>query len=287
MKIPSELVQKLVAGSVIAWLMVFVFIPTAMVIFSSILTRDDGSLIKLIFSGDSYFRLIDPLYSGIFIRSFNLALIATIGCLVIGYPFAFVLSRQSKRVQSLLLFLLIIPFWTNSLIRVYAFKLFLSVNGYLNDMLLWMGIISEPLHILYHPQAVILGLMYVLIPFMVMPLYASIEKLDRRLLEAARDLGAGKLSVFIRIVIPLTMPGIISGCLLVFIPATGMFYVADMMGGAKNLLIGNVIKDQFLTIRDWPFGSAITTVLMLVMGGLLLLYFRVSLWVNGQKRSDV
>lgn len=287
MKTPSERLQKIITGSVIVWLLVFVFIPTAMVVFTSLLTRDDSSLIKLFFSGDSYLRLANPLYSEIFIRSFSLALVATVGCLIIGYPFAYILSRQSKRIQSLLLFLLILPFWTNSLIRIYAFKLFLSVNGYLNDFLLWSRVINEPLHILYHPHAVILGLMYVLIPFMIMPLYASIEKLDKNLLEAARDLGAGKIRVFTYIIIPLTTPGIISGCLLVFIPATGMFYVADMMGGAKNLLIGNVIKDQFLTIRDWPLGSAITTILMLVMGGLFLLYYQVSLWVGGQKRSRV
>ncbi|MDH1321414.1 spermidine/putrescine ABC transporter permease PotB [Enterobacter bugandensis] len=287
MKITSECLQKLVVGGVITWLTVFVFIPTAMVVFSSLLTRDDTSLIKLLFTTENYQRIFDPLYSGIFIRSFILALSATLGCLLVGYPFAFILSRKSKRVQSILLFLLIVPFWTNSLIRIYAFKLFLSVNGYLNDLLLWTGIIKAPMHILYHPQAVILGLMYVLIPFMVMPLYASIDKVDNTLLEAARDLGARKMSVFTRIILPLTMPGIISGCLLVFIPATGMFYVADMMGGAKNLLIGNVIKDQFLTIRDWPFGSAITTVLMLVMGVLLLLYYRVSLWISGYQRGKV
>lgn len=287
MKITSERQQKIIVSGVILWLTVFIFIPTAMVVFSSLLTRDDDSLIKLVFTIENYQRIFDTLYSGIFIRSFNLALLATIGCLIIGYPFAFFLSQKSKKVQSILLFLLIVPFWTNSLIRIYAFKLFLSVNGYLNDFLLWAGIIAEPMHILYHPQAVILGLMYVLIPFMIMPLYASVDKLDKVLLEAAKDLGAKKLSVFIRIILPLTMPGIISGCLLVFIPATGMFYVADIMGGAKNLLIGNVIKDQFLIVRDWPFGSAITTVLMLVMGVLLLLYYRVSLWVNGHQRGKI
>ncbi len=179
-----------------------------------------------------------------------------------------------------MLFLLIVPFWTNSLIRIYGLKIFLSTRGHLNEFLLWTGLIDTPLRIMYTSEAVILGLIYILLPFMVLPLYSSIEKLDKSYLEAARDLGANKWQTFIRVVIPLTMPGIIAGCLLVLLPAMGLFFVADLMGGAKNLLIGNVIKSQFLNIRDWPFGAATSICLTLVMGVLLFIYYRTARLLN-------
>ncbi len=204
-----------------------------------------------------------------------------VACLVLGYPFAWFLAGLPQKVRPLLLFLLIVPFWTNSLIRIYGLKIFLSTKGYLNEFLLWLGVIDTPIRIMFTPGAVIVGLVYILLPFMVMPLYSSIEKLDKPLLEAAKDLGANKLQTFIRIIIiPLTMPGIIAGCLLVMLPAMGLFYVSDLMGGAKNLLIGNVIKSQFLNIRDWPFGSATSITLTVVMGLMLLVYWRASRLLN-------
>lgn len=287
MKMPTynNLSQKIIVTAVFLWLIIFVSIPTLMVLITSLLTRDEENLVQWSFSWASYAQIFDRMYADIILHSLNVAFLATVGCLMLGYPFAFALCRQTKKVQSFLLFLLIIPFWTNSLIRVYALKLFLSVNGYLNDFLISVGLINQPLHILYHPVAVIVGLIYVLLPFMVLPLYSSIDKLDNNLLEASRDLGAGRLNTLFRVILPLTLPGIISGCLLVFIPAAGMFYVADMMGGAKNLLVGNIIKNQFLNIRDWPFGSAVTIVLMLIMAGLLFAYYWVSRFVNERREG--
>lgn len=205
---------------------------------------------------------------------------------VLGYPFAWFLAKLPEKIRPLLLFLLIVPFWTNSLIRIYGLKIFLSTKGYLNEFLLWLGVIDTPIRIMFTPSAVIIGLVYILLPFMVMPLYSSIEKLDKPLLEAARDLGASKMQTFIRIIIPLTMPGIVAGCLLVMLPAMGLFYVSDLMGGAKNLLIGNVIKVQFLNIRDWPFGAATSITLTIVMGLMLLIYWRASRLLN-KKVSDI
>lgn len=280
MKKSRKYFQNVVITTVDAWLVLFVFMPNLMIIGTSFLTRDDTHLIKMVFSFDNYTRLFDPLYAEVLLHSLNMAIIATLCCLVIGYPFAFILARLPEKVRPLLLFLLIVPFWTNSLIRIYGLKLFLSTRGYLNEVLLWIGIIDKPLRIMYTPEAVILGLIYILLPFMVMPLYSSIEKLDKPLLEAARDLGASKLQTFIRIIIPLTMPGIIAGCLLVMLPAMGLFYVSDLMGGAKNLLIGNVIKVQFLNIRDWPFGAATSITLTIVMGLMLLVYWRASRLLN-------
>ncbi|MDC9606313.1 spermidine/putrescine ABC transporter permease PotB [Xenorhabdus griffiniae] len=280
MKKTRKLFQNIVITGIVSWLMLFVFLPNLMIIGTSFLTRDDANLVQMIFSLDNYSRLFDPLYAEVLLHSLNMAIIATLCCLVIGYPFAFFLARMPKKLRSLMLFLLIVPFWTNSLIRIYGLKMFLSTRGYLNDFLMWVGIIDKPFRIMYTPEAVVLGVVYILLPFMVMPLYSSIEKLDKSCLEAARDLGAGKLQTFIRIIVPLTMPGIIAGCLLVLLPAMGLFYVADLMGGAKNLLIGNVIKSQFLNIRDWPFGAATSICLTLVMGLMLLVYYRAAKLLN-------
>ncbi|MCC8364678.1 spermidine/putrescine ABC transporter permease PotB [Xenorhabdus sp. PB61.4] len=280
MKKSRKLFQNIVITGIVSWLMLFVFLPNLMIIGTSFLTRDDANLVQMVFSLDNYSRLFDPLYAEVLIHSLNMAVIATLCCLVIGYPFAFFLARMPKKLRPLMLFLLILPFWTNSLIRIYGLKMFLSTRGYMNDFLLWTGIIEKPLRLMYTPEAVVLGLVYILLPFMVMPLYSSIEKLDKPCLEAARDLGAGKLQTFIRIIIPLTMPGIVAGCLLVLLPAMGLFYVSDLMGGAKNLLIGNVIKSQFLNIRDWPFGAATSICLTLVMGIMLWIYYRAAKLLN-------
>ena len=269
-----KLFQNIVITGVVGWLMVFVFLPNIMIIATSFLTRDDANLVEMVFTLDNYYRLFDPMYAEVLLHSINMALVATLACLILGYPFAFFLAKMPKKIQPLLLFLLIVPFWTNSLIRIYGLKIFLSTKGYFNEFLLWIGLIDKPLRIIYTPEAVVLGLVYILLPFMVLPLYSSIEKLDKPCLEAARDLGANKLQTFIRIIIPLTMPGIIAGCLLVMLPAMGLFFVADLMGGAKNLLIGNVIKSQFLNIRDWPFGAATSICLTLVMGLMLFVYYR-------------
>ncbi|BBG60173.1 Spermidine/putrescine transport system permease protein PotB [Providencia rustigianii] len=275
-----KILQNVIITSVVAWLLLFVFLPNIMIIGTSFLTRSDNNLVDLIFTWDNYIRLSDPMYAQVMLHSLNMALIATFFCLVIGYPFAYILAKLPKRIQPLMLFLLIVPFWTNSLIRIYGLKVFLSTKGYLNDFLLWIGIIDKPIKLMYTPEAVVLGLIYILLPFMVMPLYSSIEKLDKSYLEAARDLGASKLQTFVKIIIPLTMPGIIAGCLLVLLPAMGLFYVADLMGGAKNLLIGNVIKSQFLNIRDWPFGAATSIFLTVMMGLLLYVYYRAAKLLN-------
>ncbi|BDH46251.1 spermidine/putrescine ABC transporter permease PotB [Salmonella enterica subsp. enterica serovar Choleraesuis] len=276
----SHKFQNVVIATIVGWLVIFVFLPNLMIIGTSFLTRDDANFVSLVFTWDNYRRLFDPLYFDVLVHSLAMALQATLACLILGYPFAWFLARLPKKVRPLMLFLLIVPFWTNSLIRIYGLKIFLSTRGYLNEFLLWLGVIDTPIRIMYTSGAVIIGLVYILLPFMVMPLYSSIEKLDKPLLEAARDLGAGKFQTFWRIILPLTMPGIIAGCLLVMLPAMGLFYVSDLMGGARNLLIGNVIKSQFLNIRDWPFGAATSITLTLVMGLLLVVYWRAARLLN-------
>lgn len=259
---------------IVGWLLVFVFLPNLMIIATSFMTRDHASLVSLVFSTDSYRRLFDPLYAQVLGHSLLMAGIATALCLAIGYPFAFIIAKLPARWRPILLFLVIVPFWTNSLIRTYALKIVLGTKGLLNTALLSLGLIEQPLRIMFTEIAVIIGLVYILLPFMVLPLYSAIEKLDGRLLEAARDLGAGAMARFFRIILPLTLPGIVAGCLLVFLPALGMFYISDLLGGAKNLLIGNIIKTQFLNIRDWPFGAATSVTLTLLMAGMMYLYYR-------------
>ncbi|MEQ4531048.1 MAG: spermidine/putrescine ABC transporter permease PotB [Mixta sp.] len=280
MKMTRNRFQKTIITLIVGWLLLFVFLPNLMIIATSFLTRDDANFVRLALTFDNYTRLLDPLYGSVLLHSLNMALIATLCCLLLGYPFAWCLTKLPARIRPVMLFLLIVPFWTNSLIRIYGLKIFLSTRGWLNEFLLWLGVIDKPFRIMYTSEAVVMGLVYILLPFMVMPLYSSLEKLDKSCLEAARDLGASKLQTFWRIILPLTMPGIVAGCLLVLLPAMGLFFVADLMGGAKNLLIGNVIKSQFLNIRDWPFGAATSIVLTLVMGLMLLFYWRAARMLN-------
>ena len=262
------------------WLWIWVLLPALMVVAVSFASRDPEHLIQWTFNLTNYQRLADPLYLQVFWESFWLSGITAILCLLLGFPFAWWLARLAPRWRSLALFLLIIPFWTNSLIRTYAIKLILGKQGLLNGLLLVLHLVDEPLDLLYTQFAVVFGLVYILLPFMVLPLYSNLEKLDDSLLEAARDLGAGRWQVLRKIIIPLTLPGIVAGTLIVFLPAMGMFYIADLLGGAKNLLLGNIVKNQFLSSLDWPFGSAISVALIPLMGVLMLAYFQAAKWVN-------
>ncbi|AJR08718.1 spermidine/putrescine ABC transporter permease PotB [Photobacterium gaetbulicola] len=272
--------QNIIITVIVGWLLLFVFIPNLMIIGTSFLTRDDANLIEMTFTLDNYIRLFDPLYAKVMMHSFYMALVATLLCLVIGYPFAYAIAKMPEKWRPFMLFLVIVPFWTNSLIRTYGLKIMLGTRGILNNTLLYLDIIDKPLRIMYTEYAVMVGLVYILLPFMVLPLYSAIEKLDHNYIEAARDLGANKFQTFVKVIVPLTMPGIIAGCLLVLLPALGMFYVSDLLGGAKNLLIGNVIKSQVLNARDWPFGAATSIALTIAMAVMLYAYYRAGKLLN-------
>ena len=280
MKIINNKFQKITVAIIFSWLIFFVLIPNLLVLTVSFLTRDGSDFYALPFTLDNYVNLFNPLYAQVVWNSLYMSGIATIICLLIGYPFAFMVSKINPKYRPFLLFLVVLPFWTNSLIRIYGMKVFLGVKGVLNTMLMDMGILSEPIRILNTEVAVIIGLVYLLLPFMILPLYSAIEKLDGRLLEAARDLGANAVQRFFRVILPLTMPGIVAGCLLVLLPAMGMFYVADLLGGAKVLLVGNVIKSEFLISRNWPFGSAISIGLTILMALLIFVYYRANKLLN-------
>ncbi|MDO5768303.1 MAG: spermidine/putrescine ABC transporter permease PotB [Psychrobacter sp.] len=269
---PKNSFRKATLWLIWTWLIVFALLPNILVIATSFLTRDTSNFIKLPVTINSYQRMLDPLYLEVFLHSLWMAGITTVLCLLFGYPFAWLVSKAKARWQPLLMVMLILPFWTNSLVRTYALKLLFANNGLLNRLLMSLGIIDKPIDILYTQGAVIAGLTYLLFPFMVLPLYAVFTDLREDMLLASKDLGASRLQTFWHVVLPLTTPGVISGVLLVLLPAMGMFYVADILGGARHLLVGNIIKNQFLDARDWPFGAAASVLLTLAMAMLLLAY---------------
>jgi spermidine/putrescine transport system permease protein len=248
----------------VAWLWLFVVVPTAILFVYSFCERDEVGGVIFQFTLNNYQRVLDPVYLAIFVRSVGYAGLTTIICVVVGYPVAYYMARASEEKRNRLLLLVMVPFWTSFLIRTYAWITILKQEGLLNGLLQSLHWTAAPLSLLYTPTAVVIGLVYAYLPFMILPIYGSAEKLDNSLIEAAYDLGAGPLRAFSTVIVPLTMPGIAAGTLLVFVPAIGMFAITDLMGGAKVPMIGNVIQNQFLQARDWPFGAALGVVFMLM-----------------------
>jgi spermidine/putrescine transport system permease protein len=266
--------KKFSIALISCWLGIFALLPFLFILIASFLQRGSSSFFILHFTLKNYSDLFHSLYFHVFLRSLDLAVITTCLCLIIAYPFAYILARVQGTWRLTLLFLVIIPFWTSSLIRTYAIVAIIQANGFLNKFLLALGIVHEPFHLLYTSAAVIIGLVYSLLPFMILPLYANLEKFDWRLFDAAKDLGASKWQTYTRILIPLTLPGIFAGILLVILPAMTMFYIPDILGGARSLLLGNLIKQQFLDAENWPLGSAVSVMLTLLMSLLLLVYWK-------------
>ncbi|MEW5868829.1 MAG: ABC transporter permease [Chloroflexota bacterium] len=256
------------------YLVLFMILPMLLVVALSFMTRGPYGNIVYRLNLDNYARLADPLYLRILLYSLWVAFATTVMTILIGYPLAYYIARVPARQRDLLLFLILVPFWTNFIIRIYAWIMILRTEGFINTLLLNLGIIHAPLNILYTPTAVLIGMVYEFLPFMVLPLYTSLEKIEMAQLEAAADLGARPWRAFLRITLPLSMPGMIAGSILVFIPAMGMFVVPDLMGGAKTILIGNLIRNQFLTARDWPFGAAASMLLLLLTLAFTLVYTR-------------
>ena len=255
--------QNVVIATIVGWLVLFVFLPNLMIIATSFLTRDDANFVKLVFTLDNYSRLLDPLYYDVLLHSLNMALLATLACLALGYPFAWFLARLPQKVRPLLLFLLIVPFWTNSLIRIYGLKIFLSTKGYLNEFLLWLGVIDTPIRIMFTPSAVIIGLVYILLPFMVMPLYSSIEKLDRPLLEAAKDLGASEFTILRKIILPLAMPAVAAGWVLSFTLSMDDVVVSSFVTGPSYEILPLKIYSM-VKVGVSPEVNALATILLVL-----------------------
>jgi len=262
------------AGPAWFWMTLFFLLPLGIVVFYSVLSKGDYGGVTLPFTFGSYGRFVDPLYLRILARTFLLAALTTVLCLVIGYPLAYFIAFHGGARKNLLLILVVLPFWTSFLVRTYAWIFLLRDTGLINTVLIRLGLIRAPLPLLYNDGAVLLGLVYGFLPLMVLPLYASMERLDRSLLEAAADLGARPAAALARVTIPLTGPGIYAGSVLVWISSLGAYLTPDLLGGGKSILIGGLVQNQFTTARDWPFGAAVSVLLMAAVGAVLVEYRR-------------
>jgi spermidine/putrescine transport system permease protein len=270
---PEAQAWTLLAPGVL-WLVLFFLIPLLIMFAYSLMPRGPYGGVVRGLTAEAYQRFFVPIYLTILTRTFLVSVACTVICLALGYPVAYVIARSGKW-KNLLLFLVVLPFWTSFLVRTFAMIFLMRDTGFINTWLLRLGVIHEPLIMLYTPFAVMTGLVYGFLPFMVLPIYASLEKLDLSLLEAAEVLGAKPAARFWQVTFPLSLPGVVAGCLLVFIPALGSFLTSDLLGGAKELMIGNLIQNQFGGARNWPFGSAASFILMALVLAAVLIYLKV------------
>jgi spermidine/putrescine transport system permease protein len=261
-------------GPGVLFLIAFFLIPLLIMFVYSVMPRGEYGGVERGFTLESYQRFFVPIYLTILIRTFVVSIICTVICLVLGYPVAYVIAR-SGRWKNFFLFLVVLPFWTSFLVRTFAMIFLMRDTGLINTWLLKLGVIGEPLTMLYTPFSVMTGLVYGFLPFMILPIYASLEKLDNSLLEAAEVLGARPAARFRQVTLPLSLPGVVAGCLLVFIPSLGSFLTSDLLGGAKELMIGNLVQNQFASARNWPFGSAASFILMALVLAAVMIYLRI------------
>ena len=256
------------------WLGLFFLMPLLLILVYSFGTSGVYGGITLGFNPGNYLKVFDPLYLEIVARSLFIAALTTCLCLALGYPLAYFIVFKGRRWRNALILLVMVPFWTSLLIRAYAWVVILGGNGLANRALQYLGITDEPLTLIFTPQAVLMGMVYSYLPFMVLPLYAALEKFDTRLKEAAQDLGASRWQTFWRVTVPLSMPGVIAGSILVFIPSAGEFVIPDLLGGSRTVMTGNLIQAQFGPARDWAFGSALSVMLAVLMLGAIMFYIR-------------
>lgn len=254
------------------WTTVFVAVPLVYVLGLSFMKKAATWGVVAEFSLDSYKNLLNPVYLKVFAQSFWVAILTTVFALLIGYPFAYFTAKLPKKHRSLVLMLMLVPFWTNSLVRIYGWMILLRSQGVINGLLMQFGVIDKPLKLLYTFGAVLVGMVYALLPFMVLAIYNSVCKVDWSLVEASRDLGAGRAKAFFTVTLPLTMPGVMAGCVLVFIPSVGLFFISDLLGGAKTMLLGNLIKNELLSAKNWPMGAALSIAMMAVTLLVIRLY---------------
>lgn len=259
-------------GPVAILLLFLVVAPLIFVAVMSFCQTDEFYNVVYRFTASNYGKLVSVDYLKIYAQSLVIAFITTVLCVLIGYPFAYIIARTKSRKKKLLYMLVIIPFWTNSLIRIYGWRTFLGSSGWLNKLLIMLHIANEPIDFLYKTGTTVLGMVYCFIPFMVLPLYTAIEKLDGSLLEASGDLGAKPVKTLFEVIIPLTASGIFSGCIMVFIPCLGYFFVSNILGGGNTDMIGNLIERQFKSANNWPLGAALSIILILVTLLLVKIY---------------
>lgn len=265
------------------WTLLLVLFPLLYVLLMSFLTTGESFGVEYKLTLANYRRLLEPQYCGVYRSSLRIACLTTVFTLLLGYPFAWFLSRQRERTRNVLLMLVVIPFWTSALMRTYGWMILLRNKGLLNGLLQALHLIDRPIRMLNTPGAVLLGMTYSLLPFMILSIYTSVEKLDYSLVEAARDLYASPLQVFWTVILPQTLPGILSGCVLVFVPAAGMYFISDLLGGGSGMLLGNLINNQLTVSRDWPFGAALSVILIVITFLTMNVYRRYTL---SERRDD-
>ena len=262
------------AGPVSLWMILFVTLPLMYIIFISFMSRGVFGDVVYTPTIESYQTILDPTYFKVIVKSLQAAGITTLLCILIGYPFAYIIARKPKDVAAKMITLLMIPFWTNSLMRLNAWLLLFQTSGPVNNFLTGFGLVDKPISFIYTDELVLIGLITNMLPFAVLPLYSTIEKLEKSLLEASADLGANARQTFMNVTLPITFPGIFSAIILVFIPSLGIYTVTDMLGGGKVMYIGNIIKNQFGAIRNWPLGAALAVLLIVITMLLIFLYTR-------------
>ena len=257
---------------VVVYAIILILLPLLYIFFLSFCQNDSYGGIIYNFSLSNYLTIIDITYVKIMLKSFLIGIIATVICILISYPFALIMREKSEATRNLVTKLVMVPFLTNSLIRTYGWIVLLRKNGVINTGLVNFGFIDKPLSLMYNNLGIIIGMSYTLLPFMILPVCSAVFKIDNNLIEAGRDLGASPWKIFTNIVVPQTISGVFNGSLMVFIPAIGYFFISDILGGGKVMIIGNLIKNQFLTARNWPFGSAISIFLIVVTFLLVQIY---------------
>lgn len=255
----------------LGWLIVFMIVPCLLIFIYAFFERGTYGGIDYTATMENFRRAAEPLYLSIFLDSARIAGMATLVALLLAYPAAYAISLAPRHAQTRYLVLVMLPFWSNYLIRTYAWIVLLNREGVINEGLEGIGLIDEPLSLLYREGAVVVGLVYNYLPFVILAIYASLQRLDRQLIEASEDLGAPRWRTFLRITLPLTIPGVAAGSVFVFVLSIGNFITPDLLGGGRVVMVGNLIYDQFLSARDWPFGAALSLFLIVIMASLLLL----------------
>ena len=262
----DSLFRKAVIINTILWLFITTIAPNLLIILISFTKRDPEQLINFSFTLENFSQALSPLFLKVYFNSLKIGIISVALCLIFGYAYAFIMYREkNKFIKYFLLIAIIIPFWTSSFIRTYSIIFILKLNGFLNQLLLAIGLIDSPLNMLYSNGAVIFGFVYTLIPFMIIPIFLSLRKIEYSLIESAKDLGASSTDIFLKIILPLSSTGVISGCSMVLLSSLGMFYLSDLLGGSKTVMIGNLIKDQILLNNNWNLASAISVILYLIV----------------------
>ncbi len=278
----NKIIRFIFTFPVIVYSIFLIFLPLVYIFIISFFESDSyGGMIKN-FTLNNYRELFNSVYIGIFLKSFLIALITTFFCIIISYPFVLAISRKNKRIQKILITLVMVPFLTNSLIRMYGFIVLLRKYGVINQVLMNLGIIHDPINLMYNNFGILIGMIYTLLPFMILPLYNAVSAIDKSLIEAASDLFASRFKIFCKVIFPSTIPALFNGSLMVFTPALGYFFIVDILGGGKIMILGSLIKNQFLTARNWPFGAAISVALILITFIFIYLYRKI-----GGKMDDL